>query len=153
MNALELKVPPPLVAVIFAALMWLAARLGSSIPLPFAVRLGGALLLVAGGIALSGAGARTLGRAGTTMNPMKPDAATTMVAQGIYRHTRNPMYVGLLLLVLAWAVYLANDVALLGLPAFVLYMNRFQIVPEERALTARFGASYTDYQDKVRRWF
>jgi protein-S-isoprenylcysteine O-methyltransferase Ste14 len=91
-------------------------------------------------------------RARTTVNPLTPDATTALVESGIYRLTRNPMYLGFLLLLLAEIVWLANPVALLAAPAFVLYLNRFQIGPEERALRNRFGAKFQSYSHRVRRW-
>ena len=83
---------------------------------------------------------------------MHPDRSAALVAGGIYRSSRNPMYLGFLLLLAAWACWLANPLALAGLPAFVLYLNRFQIAPEERALRARFGDAYDGYARAVRRW-
>jgi protein-S-isoprenylcysteine O-methyltransferase Ste14 len=83
---------------------------------------------------------------------MKPDASSSLVRSGIYTITRNPMYAGMLLMLCAWAVYLGSAWALVGPATFVAYMNRFQIAPEQRALEALFGASYTDYKAKVRRW-
>jgi len=71
---------------------------------------------------------------------------------GIYRFTRNPMYVGLALVLLGWAALLSSPWALLGPLVFVLYINRFQIAPEERVLSAKFGAAYTEYIARVRRW-
>jgi protein-S-isoprenylcysteine O-methyltransferase Ste14 len=84
---------------------------------------------------------------------MKPDAASSLVVSGIYRYTRNPMYAGFLLILLGWAAFLSNILALIVLPAFVLYMNRFQILPEERVLTTLFADEYTEYLARVRRWF
>ena len=75
-----------------------------------------------------------------------------MVSTGIYRVTRNPMYLGLSLVLVAWAVFLSSAWALLGVAAFVLYMDRLQIAPEERALSKLFGSEYTAYRAKVRRW-
>lgn len=91
-------------------------------------------------------------RSRTTINPLKPASASALVTGGIYRFTRNPMYLGLATLLLAWATYLGSLAALAGVPLFVLYMNRFQIAPEERALEARFGAEYIAYRRRVRRW-
>jgi protein-S-isoprenylcysteine O-methyltransferase Ste14 len=91
-------------------------------------------------------------RSRTTVNPLKPASASALVTGGIYRLTRNPMYLGLATLLLAWAIYLGNLAALAGVPLFILYMNRFQIAPEERALEARFGAEYIAYRTRVRRW-
>ena len=91
-------------------------------------------------------------RVQTTVNPLKPDAASTLVVHGVYRWTRNPMYLAMLLMLVAWACIVANWAALAMLPLFVAYLNRFQIVPEERALHARFGAEFENYRRKVRRW-
>ena len=75
-----------------------------------------------------------------------------LLTSGPYAFTRNPMYLGLLLVLLGWAAYLSNALACVFLPAFVLYMNRFQIGPEERALAALFGQAFLDYKNRVRRW-
>jgi protein-S-isoprenylcysteine O-methyltransferase Ste14 len=83
---------------------------------------------------------------------LRPGTATALVVSGVYRITRNPMYLGFLLLLLAEIVWLANPVALLGAPAFVLYLNRFQIGPEEQALHAHFGPEFSNYAARVRRW-
>jgi protein-S-isoprenylcysteine O-methyltransferase Ste14 len=91
-------------------------------------------------------------RARTTINPLKPGNASALVAGGIYRFTRNPMNLGLATLLLAWTIYLGNIAALAGVLLFILYMNRFQIAPEERALQARFGAEFDAYCARVRRW-
>ena len=91
-------------------------------------------------------------RAKTTVNPLKPEASTALVTGGVYRWTRNPMYLAMLLLLIAWACIVSNWAALAMLPLFVAYLNRFQIGPEERALQARFGAEFESYRRKVRRW-
>jgi protein-S-isoprenylcysteine O-methyltransferase Ste14 len=91
-------------------------------------------------------------RAKTTVNPMHPDSTSSLVVSGIYGYTRNPMYLGFLLILLAWAAALSNVLTLLSLPAFVLYMNYFQILPEERVLASRFPRDYTEYRARVRRW-
>ena len=91
-------------------------------------------------------------RAKTTVNPLKPEASSALVTGGIYRWTRNPMYLAMLLLLVAWACIVANWAALAMLPLFVAYLNRFQIGPEERALQARFGGEFEQYKRTVRRW-
>jgi protein-S-isoprenylcysteine O-methyltransferase Ste14 len=113
--------------------------------------------ILAGCLALAGVSIAILGvlsfrRAGTTVNPMQPEKASSLVTSGIYRVTRNPMYLGLLLGLIAWAVFLSNVLAFLFLPAFILYLNRFQIGPEEAALTRLFGQEFVHYQSHVRRW-
>ncbi|HEU4353132.1 MAG TPA: isoprenylcysteine carboxylmethyltransferase family protein [Burkholderiales bacterium] len=147
---LENRVPPPIVAACFAAAMlalaWVAPALTFPIPSAFAL----AVALV--GVSLDAIALIHFLRSRTTVNPLKPDSASALVTGGIYRLTRNPMYLGLAALLLAWAIYLGNLAALAGLPLFILYMNRFQIAPEERALEARFGAEYIAYRSRVRRW-
>ena len=91
-------------------------------------------------------------RARTTVNPLSPEKASALVVNGSYRWTRNPMYLAMLLLLIAWACLMSNWAALAILPLFVIYLNRFQIEPEERALRARFGDEFDNYCRKVRRW-
>ena len=91
-------------------------------------------------------------RAKTTVNPLNPEASTALVTSGVFRWTRNPMYLAMLLVLLAWACIVSNWAALAMLPLFVAYLNRFQIAPEERALQARFGTEFESYRRKVRRW-
>ncbi|MFO1197986.1 MAG: isoprenylcysteine carboxylmethyltransferase family protein [Burkholderiaceae bacterium] len=152
MRALELKVPPLAVALVAAVAMWIAAR-----ATPAFVFLLPARVPVAAGVALAGAafaalGARAFRRAGTTLNPMKPQAVSRIVSQGAFALSRNPMYVGMLLALVGWAILLGGVLPWLGPPAFVAYMTRFQIVPEERALAARFGPEFDAYAKRVRRW-
>jgi protein-S-isoprenylcysteine O-methyltransferase Ste14 len=115
-------------------------------------RIAAALALAALGVAFSVSGALAFARAKTTKNPMKPQAATSLVVAGVYKITRNPMYLGLSLLLLAWAVFLWSAWALLGPIIFVGYISRFQIAPEERVLASLFGSEYSAYKAKVRRW-
>jgi len=88
----------------------------------------------------------------TTINPVQIDQASRVVTGGIYRVTRNPMYVGLTALLATWAVWLAVPLALLGPVFFALFTHRFQILPEERVMSAKFGREYQDYRLRVRRW-
>jgi len=152
MQALELKIPPPVVALIVVASMWLLAHAAPTLDMPTTLRVACATVIGLVGAAIGVAGKVGFRRAGTTANPMKPEKASALVTGGIYRLTRNPMYLSLLLLLVAWAVWLASGWALLGPPAFVLYIGRFQITPEERALSAMFGADYAAYKLRVRRW-
>jgi protein-S-isoprenylcysteine O-methyltransferase Ste14 len=151
MSILELKIPPPLVALLVALAMWGLARVAPLSGGP-SLRVGVALAFAVIGVAFSISGVVAFQRAKTTKNPMKPEAASSLVVTGAYKLTRNPMYLGLLLLLLAWAAFLWSAWALLGPVAFVAYISRFQIAPEEKALAALFGAEYCAYKAKVRRW-
>jgi protein-S-isoprenylcysteine O-methyltransferase Ste14 len=152
MKTLELKVPPPAVALCLGFLMWLLPAWGGLLDWNYSTRLTLAVLLVLLGQGISVSGMVAFRRAKTTINPVKADAATSLVSSGIYRITRNPMYVGLFITLLAWAAFLGKPAALLVLPLYVAYIHRFQILPEERILTQLFGAEYTAYQQRVRRW-
>ena len=154
MSALELKIPPPLVAAAVAGCMYAAAVLlpAPVLALPPGVRVGMALALAAVGAGFDVAGLWAFRKARTTVNPLTPHRSVAVVSTGVYRLTRNPMYLGLALILLGLAVYLASPWALLGPLVFAAYITRFQIVPEERALQARFGAAYTAYRARVRRW-
>lgn len=152
---LELKVPPPVVALAVAGTMWLAARHAPAFGFVFPakpLRAAIAIALAFAGIALAVAGASAFRKARTTINPMRPGSASALVESGVYRYSRNPIYVGDLLMLLGWGVWLSNALSLLLSAVFVLYMNRFQIAPEERELARLFGPAYADYRSKVRRW-
>lgn len=152
MKALELKVPPPAIAVTVAAVMWLISVATPTLILSLPLRLTLAISLAAVGSVVALSGIVSFARSRTTMNPLKPEAATTLVDSGVYRFSRNPMYLGILLILLGWAALLGSALAVLVLPGFVWYMNRFQIIPEERALLERFGSAFAAYSTKARRW-
>ena len=149
---LKLRVPPLAITVIAGALGWLVARLFPALGLEHAARTWLAFGFVLAGVACSLCGVASFRRARTTVNPLQPETATTLVVSGVYRVTRNPMYLGFLALLLGELAWLANPVALLAVPAFVLYLNRYQIAPEEQALRHRFGSEYSLYAARVRRW-
>jgi protein-S-isoprenylcysteine O-methyltransferase Ste14 len=152
MKSLELKVPPPLVAAIVAAAMWGISHVTPVLEVARMYQIWAASAIAVAGGCFAVGGLVAFRRARTTVNPMKPEAASSLVASGVYRVTRNPMYVGLLLVLVALAILMAAPVALLGPVAFILYTNRFQIKPEEVVLTKLFGNEYAEYKAKVRRW-
>ena len=152
MPSLELKIPPPAVALVVGLAMWRASRYGVLEGVPPHWRIGAALVAASVGAAFDVAGIFAFGRAKTTVNPMKPEKSVALVRSGVYRITRNPMYVGMVFILLAWAVYLTSAWALFGPLVFAAYITRFQIKPEERVLAARFGVEFASYQARVRRW-
>lgn len=152
MHPLELKIPPPVVALIVAAAMWMNSISGPRLDLPFEVRLAVALAIAAAGVVFDLLGLLAFRAAKTTINPLKPQNTSALVTTGIYRLSRNPMYVGLVCFLLAWTAFLAALWPLAGPILFVFYVNRFQIEPEERLLAQRFGAEFSDYKARVRRW-
>jgi protein-S-isoprenylcysteine O-methyltransferase Ste14 len=152
LSGLELKVPPVALGLIAAALMWCARSATPDFDFLFPSNPVFSVGLALAGVLTCFAGVVSFRRAKTTVNPMNPDSTSSLVVSGIYRYTRNPMYLGFLLILLAWAAALSNVLALVWLPVFVLYMNRFQILPEERVLASRFAEDYAEYRASVRRW-
>lgn len=145
-------VPPPVVAIIIGLLMWAVdkklafGKFQSEFQLPITLTLlviGLLLMAIAVGYFIA---------AKTTINPLRPANASALITTGVFAISRNPIYLGDLLLLAALAMWLGNalNVALLAL--FVWYINRFQVMPEERALKQRFGATYDAYCSRVRRW-
>jgi protein-S-isoprenylcysteine O-methyltransferase Ste14 len=151
-SGLELRVPPPLVATLCTIAMYGLSRIAPTWLwiLPYATAL--ALCVATTGLLVAVAGVLAFRRQRTTINPLHPEQSTALVTTGIYRHTRNPMYLGLLLVLLGFAIWLGNVLAPIMLVAFVLYLTRFQIVPEERVLREKFGEEYAGYMRRVRRW-
>lgn len=152
MRWLELKVPPPLVAVVIGFAMRESSFVLPPLVGPHVIHV---LALATVAVAAAGfdiAGMISFRKAKTTVNPMKPDIASSLVTSGIYQITRNPMYVGLTLWLVAWADYLSSPATLIGPVLFFLYIDRMQIRPEERVLAAKFGADYQAYARRVRRW-
>ena len=151
MSKLELRIPPPAVLAICAVLAWLARTL-----LPTQLDFGGAETLAATlaftGFALAASAIVSFKRADTTIDPMKPDKSSSVVTHGVFRFTRNPMYLALLLVLCGWVVYAGSAFGLAVPFLFIAYITKFQILPEEKALAAKFGQPYTDYCRKVRRW-
>lgn len=152
MRFLELKIPPPVVAATSALAMWPLSSLLPTVAVPGNARLVLAIAVALIGIAFALAGAIAFRRAKTTVNPLHPEQTTALVTGGVYRSSRNPMYTGMLLCLLAWAIYLASPLSLAGPVAFIAFMHRFQIEPEERILAAKFGETFERYKASVRRW-
>lgn len=152
----EHRLPPPLIDGGCALLMmWLAHVLPAAQLWPR----GGptwaqvlALLLVGLGAAVALAGLLAFRRARTTFNPLTPERSSVLVTGGIYRITRNPMYLGMLLVLAGWGVWLGNAASWIALPLSMALLTRLQIAPEERILRARFGAAFDAYAARVRRW-
>lgn len=153
MNFLENKIPPLLAGLLCAGAMWYLTPHTPQLNIAKIALFITAVGLGAVGVFVMLVGVISFHRAKTTVNPHKPETATALVTSGIYRYTRNPMYLGMLLLLLAWAVYLSSPIALIGVLAFWLYIGHFQIRPEERALAALFGGAFSEYTARVRRWF
>lgn len=151
MRLLEHRIPPPLVGLVTAVLMWWASG-QPALHWPGGFKGAMVVLLLVAGAAFDFAGLLSFRASRTTVNPLCPERASSLVTGGVYRFTRNPMYVGMACLLVAWALVLPSLAALLGPLFYVAYLTRFQIVPEERVLLERFGEDYRAYMGRVRRW-
>ena len=152
MSLLDLRIPPPLVALSCAGLAWAIAHFTPELVFLFPARVWMAAVLVVAGISLDLSGLVVFRRARTTINPLAPGKSTAIVDSGPYAFTRNPMYLGMASALLGYCVYLANPLSVLSVAAFCVYITRFQIIPEERLLLGKFGEAYARYQNAVRRW-
>lgn len=152
MSRLDLKIPPDLVALAVAALMWLVSSVTPSINVPSLLRVPTGVVFLSAGAALIAAARVSFDRAGTTFSPLAPGRSSRLVTSGVYRWSRNPMYLGTQFALFGLAVLQSNVYSLVVSLAHVLYMNRFQIRPEERVLSNRFGPEYEAYVGRVRRW-
>lgn len=143
---------PVLQTAAFMLLMVLVAKLFPGADFEAAWARAVALCSFAIGLALGVVGGGLLERSGTTSDPMKADQSTTLVTGGIYRFTRNPMYLGFVFILVAIGFLVGNLISFVALPLYMISMTLLQIMPEEHALTARFGDSYLRYKARVRRW-
>jgi protein-S-isoprenylcysteine O-methyltransferase Ste14 len=151
-GAPAVRLPPVALFLVIALLMWAVAGWLPSWRMALPGRTMGSVLLLLTAGAVGIAGVRAFGHARTTVDPLQPAKASALVTSGIYRRTRNPMYVALAIALLAWVVWLGHPLSLLGIAAFVAWMNRVQIASEERALHALFGAEFERYCREVPRW-
>lgn len=152
MRALELKIPPPIAALLVGVAMWVAASLLPAVNLAGRWRLLSVGLCAGFGVTVALLGVWAFRQARTTINPLSPEKASSVVTSGIYDYTRNPMYVGLTAALTAWAIWLSVPWVFLGPVALLLYLTRFQIIPEERVMSSKFGRDYDRYRERVRRW-
>jgi len=150
---MKLKIPPVIVLIVFGALMYL---LSIFLPVGYFEFFGRSYLMYAllvGAITIGLISLVQFFKSKTTVDPTVPEKATSLVTSGVYKISRNPMYLGMLLILLAWGLWLGNAFNVLLASGFVLYMNKFQIVPEEEVLSKMFGVAYKQYCVLTRRWF
>ncbi len=151
-NELETKIPPPLLGFVTALLMWLLAQLLPTLSMVSSNLYRVGIVVMLAGFCLDVIGLLQFRTNSTTINPLSPEKASSMVTTGLYKYSRNPMYLGLLIMLSGWALYLGNLASFACLPIFVRLITKFQILPEERILKKKFGAPYEEYLGNVRRW-
>ena len=149
---MRLKTPPAVQLFISALLMWIISIYADNFRFIFKFNNELALfcLIIGGTIIVFGIVA--FRKAETTVTPLHPDKASSLVTMGIYQYIRNPMYFGLLLILFSIGFYLHNLASMFVLPIYIWFISKYQIIPEEEALHKLFGQDYINYQDRVRRW-
>ena len=149
---MELKIPPVVVFLVCLASMFGIYYLMPDLSFDFAFRKTLSRIFLVIGALLGIIGIVAFRQYQTTVDPTNPDKASHLVTTGVYRYTRNPMYLGMLFVLIGGAIRIANPLCLLSLILYVGYMTQFQIKPEERALQKEFGERYNEYLRNVRRW-
>ncbi|OUS31169.1 hypothetical protein A9Q98_03380 [Thalassotalea sp. 42_200_T64] len=152
LSFLELKIPPLLLFFVFAVLMTQVPIAITNLSIAFAYNNLLALIIAIFGVIVVATGVINFKKADTTVDPRTPEQVNELVVSGVYQYSRNPMYLGFALMLLALAIYLQTIASYIWVIIFCRYLYHFQIMPEERALEKLFGQSYTDYCQKVRRW-
>jgi len=151
-STLELRVPPLALVAAFAVAIALASVYVPLVLVPIPGHEYAAAALVFVGLSVAAAGVHQFRRARTTVNPLSPQKTSTVVSSGLYRWSRNPMYLGMALVLLGLAAWASALSGYLLVPGFCAYLTRFQIIPEEKALLAAFGPAFARYMATVRRW-
>jgi protein-S-isoprenylcysteine O-methyltransferase Ste14 len=147
---MKTKIPPPIIALICIVINYLSTYLINPIKFPNIEIIGGLILLL--GVATAMLATLLFKKDKTTVNPMNPEETTTLVTNGIFSITRNPMYLGLFLSISSTILFFGSWFGIIILMFFVWYINKFQIIPEEEAMKKLFGNKYDDYRQNVRRW-
>ncbi len=149
---LELKIPPAIVTLIIAAGMWWIDQylVFGWAEFDLAIWLS-TIFLGIGGV-FGGMGLVEFFKESTSIDPHKPQKASNLVTTGIYSISRNPMYMGLLSILVGYGLYLGNVLSIVLISLFMGYMNRYQIIPEEKVMEEKFGEEFRKYKSEVRRW-
>ncbi|GAB5347932.1 methyltransferase family protein [Alteriqipengyuania sp. 357] len=149
-DSAKVRFPPPVIVLGSLLLGFAADRLLGLAPIELVVLRPIGVVIAALGLAILGSGLTGFLRAGTDPEPWKRD--TALVTSGLYRITRNPMYLGMVMVQLGIALFARNIGALASVPLAIVLVDRFVIAREEPHLLATFGDQYRGYCKRVRRW-
>lgn len=149
---LENRIPPPIVLLLTILLIWIISKFDTSLDIAMEWRWGSAITFTVVGLILDVSSVLLFFKTKTTVNPLTPNSSKQLVIQGFFHYSRNPMYLGMLLISLGSVCYFASPISLIAVAGFIFYINRFQIIPEERAMQQLFGDAFTAYKKRVRRW-
>ena len=147
---IKTKIPPPLVALTFGFLINYTKNIFPKIEISNDIIFGSFMIII--GLIIILSAIILFKKYQTTITPLNPSNATKLITDGIYKFSRNPMYLGLLLVLLGISIILNPVGGLSLIPLFILYLNLFQIIPEENAMVDLFKDEFSEYQKNVRKW-
>ena len=147
---MKTKIPPPIIALVMIAIIYLSSLIIEPITFNYQTLI--SILVVGIGLACAIPSFQLFAKHNTTISPFTPSETSALVTDGMYRYSRNPMYLGLVLLTIATTIFFGTWVGVVIVVAFIFLLNFLQIIPEEEALHDIFGEEYVEYQKKVRRW-
>ena len=150
MMNIKTKFPPPLVALTFGFLINYTKNIFPKIEIKWGDVFGSTIIIF--GIIIILSSIVLFKKYKTTITPLKPSKATKLITDGIYKFSRNPMYLGLLLVLVGISIILNLTGGFFFILLFILYMNLFQIIPEDNAMVGLFKDEFLDYKKNVRRW-
>ncbi len=151
---MKAMIPPPVVLLICGLLMWLTDKWTPAFDFEIRNRMILFWVILLGGMCVLASGVVNIIRRKTTIHPDRRSLTepTTLVTTGIFRYTRNPIYLGMAIILTAWVVFLESWLAVIGVFLFIGFITQYQIKPEEGALEKIFGDAYVRYRKNVRRW-
>ena len=147
---METKIPPPIVTLVFALSIYLSRGIFKIVEIKHSFYLGIFLLLL--GFAVLISAVRLFKKDNTTINPLSPEQATKLVTDGIFKYSRNPMYLGMALVLCSITVFFNLIGGIIFVALFCFYITKFQIIPEERAMSNLFSQDFDKYKQATRRW-
>ncbi|SNT36690.1 Protein-S-isoprenylcysteine O-methyltransferase Ste14 [Ekhidna lutea] len=150
---MKLKIPPVIIFFLSLGIMFGVYYLTAEVVYSFQYQTMLSRIFLGIGVLCAFSGIISFRMKGTTVDPLRPEKASSLVTRGIYQYTRNPMYLGMGLVLIGGWIRIGSPIAVIGILFFFWYMTIFQIKPEEASLTKIFGKDYEDYCTKVRRWF
>ena len=144
------KIPPPLVVLILVISTFFSSKKIDLIQIPLQNLI--SIFILSMGILILLNPVLKFKKSKTTINPIKFKKVNKLVTSGIYKYSRNPMYLGLLMIVISSSIFYLNIYSILTPLFFYVWINRFQIKREEIFLTEKFGKEYLLYMTRTRRW-
>ena len=144
------KIPPPIITLICGLGIYFSRPLFPKYNYISIDIIAASFLLI--GIIILITSVLSFKRQGTTVSPLQPEKASYLVVSGIFKYSRNPMYLGMLLILISMTIKFNFVGGILIIFAFIAFITKFQIIPEETVLEKLFGKEFIEYKKKTKRW-